>query len=116
MKQLSFIQHTYSKSAVRSGSTEVQDAEKTAPQRHFSQRVCRYVCVMLHMMCVSVHVWFVREVSGRIASVPHYHVHATVLSIDGKGHINSIAASSHVEDPLHQEFSAAWLRCRSLHQ
>lgn len=98
-----------------SGSTEVQDAEKNCSTAAFLT-ACVCICVLCYITCVSVHMWFVREVSGRIASVPHYHVHATVLSIDGKGHINSIAASSHVEDPLHQEFSAAWLRCRSLHQ
>lgn len=56
-----------------------------------------------------------KRVSGRIALVYQYHVDATVLSIDGKGHINSIAASIVMRgDPRLQESSAAWLRCCSL--
>lgn len=59
------------------------------------------ICVHLHVglyLCLCV-----REserVSGRIALVYHYRVDATVLSSDGKGHIKSIAGSSHVEDPV----------------
>lgn len=54
--------------------------------------------------------------SGRIALVYHYLVDATVLSSDGKGHINSVAASSHVEDLLLQEISAVLLHCSRLRE
>lgn len=54
--------------------------------------------------------------SGRIALVYHYHVDATVLSSDGKGHINSIAVSSHVEDSLPQESSTVLLHCSLLQE
>lgn len=39
--------------------------------------------------------------SGRIASVYHYHVDATVLSSDGKGHIHSTAVTSPVTRPTY---------------
>lgn len=50
--------------------------------------------------------------SGRIAVVYHCHAGAAALSSDVKGQINSMAACSHVEDPLLQET----LHCRLLRE
>lgn len=46
---------------------------------------------------------------GRIALVYHYHVDATVLSSDGKGHIYSTAVTSHVTRPTYS--SSGILNC-----
>lgn len=58
-------------------------------------------------LCLCVRERAHERVSGRIALVYHYHVDATVLSIDVKGHINSIAASSHAG----RSSSSGILRC-----
>lgn len=47
--------------------------------------------------------------SGRMALVYHYHVDATALSSDAKGHINSVAARSHVEGPPPPRTSSGFL-------
>lgn len=80
--------------------------------------VCLFCCMRFSCICIHLHVGLYRclcvteRVSGRIAVVYHCHAGAAALSSDVKGQINSMAACSHVEDPLLQET----LHCRLLRE